>query len=52
MDDIVEKTFEQYSLTNYKNALKLGLFDFKTQEITEILLLKLVKNAQFSLEVY
>ncbi|KAL6947792.1 cytosolic leucyl tRNA synthetase [Hanseniaspora uvarum] len=29
MDDIVEKTFEQYSLTNYKNALKLGLFDFQ-----------------------
>ncbi|CAI8495635.1 unnamed protein product [Hanseniaspora opuntiae] len=29
MDDIVEKTYEQYNLTNYKNALKLGLFDFQ-----------------------
>ncbi|KAL6933468.1 cytosolic leucyl tRNA synthetase [Hanseniaspora guilliermondii] len=29
MDDIVEKTYEQYTLTNYKNALKLGLFDFQ-----------------------
>ncbi|OBA28001.1 hypothetical protein HANVADRAFT_22229 [Hanseniaspora valbyensis NRRL Y-1626] len=29
MNDIIERAYEQYSLTNYKNALKLGLFDFQ-----------------------
>ena len=30
MNSLIEKTHEQYSLTNYKNALKYGLFDFQT----------------------
>ncbi|CAB4252885.1 similar to Saccharomyces cerevisiae YPL160W CDC60 Cytosolic leucyl tRNA synthetase, ligates leucine to the appropriate tRNA [Maudiozyma barnettii] len=30
MNVLIEKTHEQYSLTNYKNALKYGLFDFQT----------------------
>ncbi|SMN20567.1 similar to Saccharomyces cerevisiae YPL160W CDC60 Cytosolic leucyl tRNA synthetase, ligates leucine to the appropriate tRNA [Maudiozyma saulgeensis] len=30
MNALIEKTHEQYSLTNYKNALKYGLFDFQT----------------------
>ncbi|CCE63992.1 hypothetical protein TPHA_0G01560 [Tetrapisispora phaffii CBS 4417] len=29
MNSLVEKTYEQYTLTNYKNALKYGLFDFQ-----------------------
>ncbi|CCD24930.1 leucine--tRNA ligase CDC60 NDAI_0E01140 [Naumovozyma dairenensis CBS 421] len=29
MNSLIEKTYEQYSLTNYKNALKYGLFDFQ-----------------------
>ena len=29
MNALIEKTYEQYSLTNYKNALKYGLFDFQ-----------------------
>lgn len=30
MNDLIEKTYEQYELTNYKVALKYGLFDFQT----------------------
>lgn len=30
MNDLIEKTYEQYSVTNYKAALKTGLFDFQT----------------------
>ncbi|KAK7683901.1 cytosolic leucyl tRNA synthetase [Cerrena zonata] len=30
MNDLIEKTYEQYRLTNYKSALKSGLFDFQT----------------------
>ncbi|CCC68210.1 hypothetical protein NCAS_0B01260 [Naumovozyma castellii] len=30
MNALIEKTYEQYHLTNYKNALKYGLFDFQT----------------------
>lgn len=30
MNDLIIKTFEQYNLTNYKAALKYGLFDFQT----------------------
>lgn len=30
MNSLIEKTYEQYTLTNYKNALKCGLFDFQT----------------------
>ncbi|CUM66913.1 uncharacterized protein PRCAT00004598001 [Priceomyces carsonii] len=30
MNDLIEKAFEQYSATNYKAALKIGLFDFQT----------------------
>lgn len=30
MNHLIEETFEQYSLTNYKAALKSGLFDFQT----------------------
>ena len=29
MNALIEKTYEQYSLTNYKMALKYGLFDFQ-----------------------
>ncbi|EDO17141.1 hypothetical protein Kpol_1072p11 [Vanderwaltozyma polyspora DSM 70294] len=29
MNSNIEKTYEQYQLTNYKNALKYGLFDFQ-----------------------
>lgn len=29
MNALIEKTYEQYALTNYKNALKYGLFDFQ-----------------------
>ncbi|EJS41402.1 cdc60p [Saccharomyces arboricola H-6] len=29
MNSLIEKTYEQYALTNYKNALKYGLFDFQ-----------------------
>lgn len=34
MNALIEKTYEQYALTNYKNALKYGLFDFKLLGIT------------------
>lgn len=30
MNHLIEQTYEQYSLTNYKAALKYGLFDFQT----------------------
>lgn len=30
MNYLVEQTYEQYSQTNYKSALKFGLFDFQT----------------------
>ncbi|EGW34458.1 uncharacterized protein SPAPADRAFT_59883 [Spathaspora passalidarum NRRL Y-27907] len=30
MNQLVEATYKQYSLTNYKAALKTGLFDFQT----------------------
>jgi leucyl-tRNA synthetase len=30
MNDLIEKTYEQYELTNFKAALKTGLFDFQT----------------------
>lgn len=30
MNYLIEQTYEQYSLTNFKNALKTGLFDFQT----------------------
>lgn len=30
MNSLIEKTYKQYTLTNYKNALKFGLFDFQT----------------------
>lgn len=30
MNYLIEETFKQYSLTNYKNALKYGLFDYQT----------------------
>lgn len=30
MNDLIEKTYEQYEQTNFKAALKLGLFDFQT----------------------
>ena len=30
MDSLIERTYEQYDLTNYKTALKCGLFDFQT----------------------
>lgn len=30
MNDLIEKTFEAYSATHYKGALKTGLFDFQT----------------------
>lgn len=30
MDDLIEKTYEQYNLTNYRAALKYGLFDYQT----------------------
>lgn len=29
MNSLVEETYKQYQLTNYKNALKFGLFDFQ-----------------------
>ncbi|SJM86222.1 probable Leucine--tRNA ligase, cytoplasmic [Zygosaccharomyces bailii] len=29
MNALVEETYKQYELTNYKNALKFGLFDFQ-----------------------
>ncbi|EMG49026.1 CDC60 Leucine--tRNA ligase [Candida maltosa Xu316] len=29
MNDLIEKTYEQYKLSNYKQALKYGLFDFQ-----------------------
>lgn len=30
MNDLIEKTYEQYEQTNFKAALKVGLFDFQT----------------------
>ena len=30
MNNLVEQAYEQYSLTNYKSALKYGLFDFQS----------------------
>ncbi|XDT41434.1 tRNA synthetases class I (I, L, M and V) [Nakaseomyces glabratus] len=30
MNSLIEETYKQYELTNYKNALKTGLFDFQT----------------------
>lgn len=30
MNHLIEQTFEQYTQTNYKSALKYGLFDFQT----------------------
>lgn len=30
MNYLIEQTYEQYSLTNFKSALKYGLFDFQT----------------------
>ncbi|SCU95868.1 LAMI_0F04148g1_1 [Lachancea mirantina] len=30
MNSLIEETYKQYSLTNYKSALKYGLFDFQT----------------------
>lgn len=30
MNALIEETYKQYELTNYKNALKSGLFDFQT----------------------
>lgn len=29
MNSLIEQTYKQYELTNYKNALKYGLFDFQ-----------------------
>ena len=29
MNDLIEKTYQQYTLSNYKQALKSGLFDFQ-----------------------
>lgn len=29
MNDLIEKTYHQYTLSNYKQALKYGLFDFQ-----------------------
>ncbi|EDK42028.1 leucyl-tRNA synthetase [Lodderomyces elongisporus NRRL YB-4239] len=29
MNDLIEKTYSQYTLSNYKQALKFGLFDFQ-----------------------
>ena len=30
MNDLIEKTYEQFGQTNYKAALKVGLFDYQT----------------------
>lgn len=30
MNDLIEKTYEQFALTNYKAGLKTGLFDYQT----------------------